>query len=354
MKCENGKWKWGRNGECRYASKESCERANAGNREDESMDEDGRALVEKLMESERMELGASAELRQDDEHPRRIRFRASDQTVDRHGTIVRPMGLDTKNFKRNPVFIWAHDAYGSFFGGGPQMESIIGRVAEFHKDEDSFDIDVDFVEGDVNPKGEMAFQLVKGKFLNAVSIGFIPRKIELEVQEDTETEVPVILKAELLEVSLVPIPSNPSALAISRSMFAADFDANPDIYSKAIMPSMTRVLGENAGVRKEWQELLNTCGTQAAVQRMGEITRDHIEIHERDCSCGKQKATMATLLEWIETNHNGVADALVAHMEKRVSAPPADEAADSGASVATAKSIERLFSIARIRERFSR
>jgi hypothetical protein len=30
MRCDNGKWKWGRRGECKYNSREECERANRG------------------------------------------------------------------------------------------------------------------------------------------------------------------------------------------------------------------------------------------------------------------------------------------------------------------------------------
>lgn len=30
MPCENGKWKWGEAGECKYDSKEECENAHEG------------------------------------------------------------------------------------------------------------------------------------------------------------------------------------------------------------------------------------------------------------------------------------------------------------------------------------
>lgn len=154
-----------------------------------------------------------------DEGGRRVTFRASTSGVDRHKTRIKPEGLDTSNFEKNPIFLWGHDGYGGFFGV-PQMDHVLGRIPSFVKGQDAFDIDVDFAPEEVNPKSEQALRMVKAKFLNAVSIGFIPRQIVRDL--GNEDDVPTITKSELLEVSLVPIPSNPDALALSRSMM--DFD----------------------------------------------------------------------------------------------------------------------------------
>lgn len=148
-----------------------------------------------------------------------IKFRASTSGVDRHKTRIDPEGLDTTNFEKNPIFLWGHDGYGGWFGV-PQMDHVLGRIPSFKKSQDFFDIDVDFAPEDVNPKAEQAHRMVRAKFLNAVSIGFIPRQIVRDL--GNEDDVPRITKSELLEVSLVPIPSNPDALALSRSMM--DFD----------------------------------------------------------------------------------------------------------------------------------
>src|SRR5678810_974056 len=155
-----------------------------------------------------------------------LTFRASTAGVDRHRTRVHPQGLDTSNFEKNPIFLWGHDGYGGFFGV-PQMDHVLGRVESFKKTTEAFDIDVKFADESVNPKAEQAFKMVRAGFLNAVSIGFIPRQIVREMNGDDEDEIPQITKAELLEVSLVPIPSNPDALALSRSMMDFDLRSNP-------------------------------------------------------------------------------------------------------------------------------
>jgi len=157
-----------------------------------------------------------------------ITFRASTTTKDRHGSRVKPDGLDTVNFEKNPIFVWGHDAYGGWFST-PQMENIIGRVESFTKTTEVFDISVRFPTADVNPKGDLAYKMTKDGMLNATSIGFMIKEILIE-NVDTAEETPIITKAELLEVSLVPIPSNPDALALVRSMalYGSDPFAPPD------------------------------------------------------------------------------------------------------------------------------
>ena len=83
--------------------------------------------------------GGKARARDD----RTIRFRASTNSVDRHGTIIRPEGIDTSRFDRNPVFLLNHDGYSSMFGK-PSIDFVIGRVIDHTKSRQAFDITVEF------------------------------------------------------------------------------------------------------------------------------------------------------------------------------------------------------------------
>jgi HK97 family phage prohead protease len=166
-----------------------------------------------------------------DEESRKVRFRASTPTIDRHGTIVRPEGISVKNFKKNPIFLWGHDGYGSMFGGGPEMENVIGKVTDYERSKEAFDIDVEFAPAEVNPKADLAYKLTKSGFLNTVSVGFSPIETSVEkvARADSDEKVDVLVydRSELLEVSLVPIPSNPEALALVRSMAQEVNDTTP-------------------------------------------------------------------------------------------------------------------------------
>jgi HK97 family phage prohead protease len=149
----------------------------------------------------------------DDEESNTSWFRASTNELDRHGTIVEPRGIDTSNFSKNPVFMWGHDAYGG--NAPPDMENVLGRVVDFKTTDSEFDIGVEWAGHD---RAVMARNLVRAGFLSGVSVGFIPDPEGTSTRAVDGSEVPVYTKTELVEVSLVPIPSNPSAVAIMRSM----------------------------------------------------------------------------------------------------------------------------------------
>ena len=159
---------------------------------------------------------------------RLVKFRLSDDRLDRVGTRVMASGIDTEAYDQNPVFLWAHDSGGLF--NSPRVDSVIGRTVEHsvtrleratNGASEAFDITVEFATKDVNPQAEVAFQLVKKGFLNATSIGFRPRMAERRRQRDDtgrERDVLVFTRSELLEASLVPVPANPGAIALARSL----------------------------------------------------------------------------------------------------------------------------------------
>ncbi len=141
-------------------------------------------------------------------------FRASTSDLDRHGTIIEPRGINTDNFVSNPVFMWGHDAYGSG-DGPPDLENVLGRVVDFNRSDEAFDVAVEWADHD---RAVMARDLVRSGFLSAVSVGFIPDPDGMTTRSIDGNEIPVYERTELVEVSLVPVPSNPAAIAIMRSL----------------------------------------------------------------------------------------------------------------------------------------
>lgn len=173
-------------------------------------------------------LVAGTRLRPGD-NSRIITFVASTDGLDRHGTKILPTGINTERFDSNPIIGWGHDLYGGWFST-PDPKNVIGKSVALRKTEKRLETDIEFLSAEVNPNADMIFKMVKAGAVNAVSIGFIPRKIEVEV-DDSEREIPVIAASELLEISVVPIPSNPDALAIARGLSlpqGAGFPQLPD------------------------------------------------------------------------------------------------------------------------------
>lgn len=111
---------------------------------------------------------------------------------DRHGDIVM-QEWDLKAYKKNPVYLDSHN-YDS-------IEHIIGRVENIAVKDGKLQGDIVFALD--NPKGKLAYDLVKGGFLNTNSVGFIPKKFDDKGK---------ILESELLENSGVAVPANYQAL----------------------------------------------------------------------------------------------------------------------------------------------
>jgi HK97 family phage prohead protease len=136
-----------------------------------------------------------------------LHFVASDESLDRYNEIISASGWKLDNYKRNPVFQNAHQYGDVIFTLGKalttEVRTVAGRKA-LHQT-------IQFA-CDINPMAKIAYGLYKGKFLNAVSVGFVPLRWEDGSQEDGYTRK--YLEQELLEVSAVGIPANPNALAL--------------------------------------------------------------------------------------------------------------------------------------------
>lgn len=126
-------------------------------------------------------------------------FVASTEDVDRGGDVVRQSGWELANFKRNPVYQWAHNYGIPPLGIVPKIwvegKSLLNTV--------KFDLKDPFA-ADISRKFD-------ARILRAQSVGF--RAIEFEERkskgffQDYE-----FTKQELLEISAVPIPMNQRAL----------------------------------------------------------------------------------------------------------------------------------------------
>lgn len=135
-----------------------------------------------------------------------LRHVISDETVDRHGDIVRVRGWDTKNYMNNPVILWAHDS-----GQPPVGRSV--RISKNHKDKRLVSVG-EYPSADLYEFGNTVFRLSANGFLNAVSVGFMPKEYDY-IDEKNPLDGYDITKQELWEYSIVPIPANPNALQLA-------------------------------------------------------------------------------------------------------------------------------------------
>ena len=131
---------------------------------------------------------------------RQYEFTASTSTQDRDGEVINAEGWDLKNFKKNPVIMYAHD-YRSL---------PIGKASRVWLHNGTLKNTVEFPPEGTYEFADIVERLVDTGYLKTESVGFIPKKWEDGDGEKAPRRT--YTKQELLEISIVPIPSNPDAL----------------------------------------------------------------------------------------------------------------------------------------------
>ncbi len=134
----------------------------------------------------------------------------TDETKDRDGDIIKVAGWQLENYRKNPVFLWAHH-----YGSVPlaRADKITRR-----RDPVRMDFHLTYPTKGLHPFADMILELYGQKIINASSVGFIPFKWDSMPPDDKDTENQrrtygrIFTSQELLELSGCAVPSNPSAL----------------------------------------------------------------------------------------------------------------------------------------------
>jgi HK97 family phage prohead protease len=133
-------------------------------------------------------------------------FTMSTQQEDRDGDIVFTAGIDITEFMKNPVALPFHKS----------RDFPIGTWGDLTKGPAQLDGVLTFLDAGVDETADKMAAMVKSGVMRACSIGFIPKDIAIRTMEDgTPTWSYEIRACELVECSVVPIPSNPGALVKS-------------------------------------------------------------------------------------------------------------------------------------------
>lgn len=122
-------------------------------------------------------------------------FVASTDELARDNIVIRAAAWSLDNYLRNPVVLWAHD-----YNRPP-----IGRATPYTTN-GQLRARVVFDENDPFAR-EVARKYREG-YLHAVSVGWITRESHREGDHE------VVTKAELLDISAVPVPGDPNALIV--------------------------------------------------------------------------------------------------------------------------------------------
>ena len=167
------------------------------------------------------------EIRKVDEEARTVEFVASDNSVDSYGTVLPVDKWALKRYESNGIVGYMHDVYGDSFTKSADPDDVIGKGVAFVED-GKLIVRITFEPADLNPKSDKIFRKLQFGSLHAVSVGF-RATAKGHMGDESRGENPNVYYydgQELLEVSVVNIPSNANALKRSIEEERATWDVD--------------------------------------------------------------------------------------------------------------------------------
>ena len=183
-------------------------------------------------------INAEIRAKDDSSENRTVQFIISTNDKDRHGTILNMSNWDLTNYNLNGIVGYNHDVYGST---NPDLILGSGRAfLEGEGDDAKLIGEVTFETEDVNPLADKIFKKVIAGTLKATSVGFTPISVNGKYGEERGGTY-YYYGQELLEFSIVNIPSNPKAVKRSAEeieMFIPekedDFEGRLSVFEKIL------------------------------------------------------------------------------------------------------------------------
>jgi len=136
---------------------------------------------------------------------RTARFVMSSESIDRMGDVVVQAGLDVSGFEKNPQALLFHNSRAFPIGLWENISKVNGRPK---RTEGTLRF---MPEGEDDDADRTARHVAFGT-LRAVSIGFIPKDVEVRRDDDEHFAGFRITESEMIECSVVPVPANPDAI----------------------------------------------------------------------------------------------------------------------------------------------
>jgi HK97 family phage prohead protease len=153
----------------------------------------------------------------------------SDGAPDRVGDDINQDGWETKNYMLNPVVLDNHNYH----------EPPIGKCLKVYRKGDQMRAVTQFAP---TVKGQQYFELFKDGYMNAFSVGFIPKEYDINKTGGFHID-----KQELLEYSVVTVPCNPRALKSflqENKSIGEDKDMNKSEVDALVKESVSKSIGE--------------------------------------------------------------------------------------------------------------
>src|SRR5262245_51867893 len=233
----------------------------------------------------------------------------SDESVDRMGDVIVQSGWQLANFKKHPIALFNHD-----------RDQVIGSWRDVRVRDGRLIGKLELADEGTSPLVDTIRKLTEQNILRAVSVGFRPLKSE-PLNEEEKFGALRFLKSELMECSLVSVPANPNALAITKGIprdllaelfcMSARDNAPPAFahhgkYAKSLVPQSTN--------------MTLTQKIQAAQKRITELRDKLTELTKLDDLDDEQTKLVDELPDMIEAEETELAR--LAKVEKALAPKP--------------------------------
>jgi HK97 family phage prohead protease len=133
-----------------------------------------------------------------------IEILASDETIDRDRDVIKAKGWQTDNWLKNGALLYGHDPSSPF--------NVLGSPVGAEVRGNKLYVQVRLAKMGTSPTHDAVRSLIEQKILKGVSVGF-----KSDDYEPNEHGGRTFKSQELLELSVVPVPANPSAKMLLKS-----------------------------------------------------------------------------------------------------------------------------------------
>jgi hypothetical protein len=140
-----------------------------------------------------------------------IEFIISDETRDRHGTVLLAANWNFDNYQKNPVVGYQHNIWGGSWFTDPNPDMIIGKAEIFQEGTQTIGR-VYFEPKEINELSWKIEEKVRFGSLRATSVGFMEIGEGETKKDENGISTYYFAGQELAEFSIVNIPSNPNAV----------------------------------------------------------------------------------------------------------------------------------------------
>jgi HK97 family phage prohead protease len=140
---------------------------------------------------------------------RQLLLAISSAAVDRDGDTIAVDGWDLKQYRKNPVVLFGHRYFSN-------EAPVVGRSLSEFVDKKKLKSLMEFTPQGMVPLADMLYGLYAEGYMNAASVGFVPKKWTFPEDEKRPFGID-FTEQELIEYSLVPVPANQEALVEARS-----------------------------------------------------------------------------------------------------------------------------------------